>query len=143
MKSIFFLMIFILASCSGPDNSTELLNKEWHLELFEDVAGLPEGAHPVPTDKHYVLLLNDTAARGAAVCNTFQGFYKLDGENISFSNFAITEVDCDNDSLSAVFLKALSMAKKYSLKNGTLRIRYDDGKQLVFKKGPEQQRFLK
>jgi heat shock protein HslJ len=132
MKAIFFSLLLLLASCSGSDNSAELLNKEWHLEIFEDVAGLPAGAHQVPQDEHYILVLNDTAARGTADCNTFQGFYKLDGDNISFSNFAITEMDCGNDSLAAVFLKALSSAQKYSLKNGTLRIRYGKDRQLVF-----------
>ncbi len=138
MKQIFFALItiFTFTSC-GTSDSGELLNREWHLEIFEDVAGLPAGAHQVPKDEHYILVLNDTAATGVADCNSFLGNYKLEGDRISISSIAVTEMDCGANSQSAQFLKALSSARKFSIKDGALRIRYEKEKQLVFKRNEQ------
>ena len=132
MKITFFSILLMFASCSQPDDSSKLLNKEWHLELFEDVAGLPAGAHQVPQDDHYVLVMSDTAVRGVVDCNSFTGNYNLQGNRISFSNLAVTEMDCGGNTFQPQFLSALQKAHEYSFKNGTLRIKYDNGKQLVF-----------
>ncbi|HYF03417.1 MAG TPA: META domain-containing protein [Patescibacteria group bacterium] len=137
MKHSILLIFLILTftSCSQPDQaSNELYNQEWHLEIFEEVAGLPASAHQVPQDERLILVLNDTAATGIADCNSFQGNYKLEGERISFSNIAVTEMDCGDNSLGAQFLQALRTSEKFSVRDGTLRIRYNKGKQLVFRK---------
>ncbi len=63
-------------------------------------------------------------AGGRAACNTYSGSYKVGGDALSFEDFAMTEMACEEPlmALETAYLSALAKVTGYSVSGGVLTL---------------------
>jgi heat shock protein HslJ len=77
------------------------------------------GLEDPPTDARVDLRFAEGSASGRAACNSYQGGYEVDGERLTFSAFAVTEMACDPPlmELESAYLRALAAVSSFDVTN--------------------------
>ena len=118
------LVVLVLASCSDDEGSdaTPLEGTTWTLVTVD---GTPAVASDVAAEMTFA----DGQVSGSTGCNTFNGSYELDGDQLSFGPLASTMMACE-DALatqeSTVFT-ILDAAESYAIDGDELTIESPDG----------------
>ena len=86
-------------------------------------------ARPADPARYVLRLESDGSVRIRADCNHVDGPYRLDGSRITIDTTRSTEVACGPGSLDRVFLRDLSAASIFFLREGVLflDLKYDTG----------------
>ena len=128
--TLIFIFLVLFAVGCGSTTGSSLDNTTWQL-ISIDGNPLIEGS---------ILTLgfdSEGQASGGAGCNSFFGSYELDGDAISFSGVANTEMFCmdpeglmdqENDYLAILH----SAAVKVEIRGGELILTTGDGRTLTF-----------
>ncbi len=94
------------------------------------VEGEPASGSIVPSPEDYTLVLEADGRFHAQVdCNSVQGFYTVDDENIRFDTGPMTLAECGSESLFDQFLKLLSRVGSFGIRGDELVmvIDFDEG----------------
>lgn len=114
--------------------AASLPGTQWHLLAY----GTPGAETPVIAAENSRVTLElgmDNRVRGVAGCNQYSGSMMLNGDRLTFSEIAQTEMACLDDALmqqEQTFLNALLTVTQYALVEGNLIMTYDENQQLVF-----------
>jgi heat shock protein HslJ len=130
----------MLAAC-GTDNgrgaaggAADLERAKWVLAVYGEVDS-PIAVLP-GSEMTAVFEGGEGQLSGSAGCNTYFATYAVDGNRLTISDMAFTEMYCaDPEGVmdqEQQFLQALSGAETYEIQDGQLRIRYSGGGVLVF-----------
>ena len=113
--------VLMMASCSSSNDEGQLTDVTWVLDA-DSMASLVEGP---PAGARVDLLMTDGAASGTSGCNSYNGSYTLDGDELTFGPFAGTQMACDEPTmdLEAAYLSALAATNGFEIG--------DDGSTLV------------
>lgn len=107
----------------------------WKWERFEDTSKLHDFVVD-DTNKYTLILLPDGTYRVKADCNRMQGLYTLDGSRIKIAPGAATLAECEPGSRYAEYLRHLSEAISFVLRDNKLVLNLMmDGGSLVFEHG--------
>lgn len=112
-----------------------LTNVSW--QWFELVETDPASQSVIPNPESYVIIfLNDGTFDILADCNFGNGTYALDGNNVSITIEAITEIECEPGSLSDQFVELLGNVATYELSLTKLNLNLaEDAGRLGFENG--------
>lgn len=103
-----------------------LTNVNW--QWFELVETDPASQSVIPNPESYVVIfLNDGTFDILADCNFGNGTYALDGNNISITIEAITEIECEPGSSSEQFIEQLGNVATYELSLTKLNLNLSEG----------------
>lgn len=119
------LVAALLAGSATPalaqDEPTTPEGTPWQLTAYST-----DALAAVPFYAQATLLLQDDAATGSTGCNSFDGSYQLDGQQLSFGEqFALTRAACPDDSTSSVeqgYLAALPRVAAWSIEGDELTL---------------------
>ena len=129
MKKVLLLLIvsLVLSACGSEGNS---LVGNWILTGYG-----PEGsASAAVTDSQASLTFSaDGTVTGTSGCNGFGGEYKLDGDQITFSELISTLMACDGRLMiqEGTMFKVLNGAASFQIEGDMLTVT-NDGAVLVF-----------
>jgi heat shock protein HslJ len=133
MKKFSALMLFsiLLSACSSSNvesingSSAPIENTRWVLKTLKDVGNL-SGAKEVT-----LTLRGENKADGNAGCNNYFTTYKLQNQNLSFSDVGATRMYCESAmSVEDNFTKMLKTVTRYQV-SGTTLILYKGDVQLA------------
>ncbi len=87
-------------------------NKYWKaVEIMGEPVEMPEGMSQEP----YIKLNEMGEISGHGGCNSFFGKFKLEGKNfIQFSDFGMSEMECQYESYDQKLMEALNMTRQYT-----------------------------
>jgi heat shock protein HslJ len=104
--------------------------KTWQLATYTDSEG--QMVAPLP-DTQITLVLNNGRFAGNAGCNTYNGQYELDGDQVSIQLGATTMMACAEPIMQQerAYLTALSLAAAYRASADRLEILDTDGRQIL------------
>ena len=123
-------LAFLLTACggSGAAGNDPLDGTSWELWAYRKTKPIP-GSIITAT-------FEDGKVSGSGGCNTYFGSYQVDGENITISELAITEMACmepegvmDQESL---IMEYLGDAQRFELQENRLMIFRGDREALTF-----------
>lgn len=128
---VLFLFVLLTSSCSDPSSNEKEKTAEsltgitWQLSHISE-AGLVVG---VPySDSLYTIFFNEE--NGLDIkdhCNTCNVSYALDGESISFGNFACTLATCSSTKLNTTLSSELGNIRSFRIIDDELQLSTDDG----------------
>ena len=78
--------------------------------------------------------VDPTKISGNSSCNSFNGLMVLNGNRLSFSNLAVTEMMCVHENMETKFLKVLPTITKYELIDDELHLFEKEVVLMKFKK---------
>jgi heat shock protein HslJ len=138
------VLVLVVAACGGsqptptpvPSGPIELAGTKWLLIRYLS----PDGAlFTVPAAVTPIAEFTADVMSGNAGCNTFNGGYSIDGDNLKLEPMASTLMLCQEPiaSVENAYLAALGVVDKVAyLDNGNLQLWDSEGKTtLVFLKG--------
>lgn len=144
MSKIFFTFLLLAAICFTSCTTTKehkfgseasLSNIKW---VVEKINGLNVNYTDYTRSYPWItMMVNATVFEGSTGCNSIQGTVNATPESISFSHITSTKMACP-DSDEAVFLKALTDADSWSVKNDMLYLYSGSNTTAVFKKEEQQ-----
>ncbi|MEA3440213.1 MAG: META domain-containing protein [Chloroflexota bacterium] len=119
----------------SPPAAPTLTNVNW--QWFDLVENDPASQSVIPNPEAYVVIfLNDGTLDLLADCNFGGGTYALDGNNISITVGPITQIECEEGSLSTEFVTLLGNAATYELVANKLNLNQkDDAGRMGFANG--------
>ncbi len=122
MKRYLLILLFIslIASGCAPSQSASLVGT-WRLNAY----GPKETPTPAVTGAEATLTFDNKAGvTGNAGCNSLGGTYKVDGDQITFSDVVSTLMACDDSRMAqeSAVTQVLSGTAKYELKDNTLTL---------------------
>lgn len=82
-------------------------------------------------EAHVILRSEKNMANGSTGCNMFNGSYKLEKNNLSFSPFAVTKIACPHIDYEHSFLKAFAETASYEMINDTLKFLNSDNEKIA------------
>ena len=146
MKTNFIAGMFammILASCSGKKGSEENvgtnmddaasemtvdINGQWFIEnIFFNDSDYVRPSEILPDVKQYVLFTDSTYSI-MTNCNSFQGYYTLNGDSITLDAGIATEMACDNMQTEDAIRRILPYLAIVDVENDSVvRINCSDG----------------
>lgn len=120
-----------LAVFEKSTKDSKITEKYWKLINLDGVS--VEMAENQQKEQHFILKEKENKLQGFGGCNNFMGQYTLKRENqIEFSQIAATLKACPNvDINEADFLKIFERAKTYTLNDGELSLKDEDGNPLA------------
>ena len=130
--SILIIAAVALSACSG--GKSEILNRTWQWETYQDTAGLNDLSVAYP--ENYTLTLNeDGTASIKADCNQVIWSYQLNESRLTFDTNGLTTLAmCPEDSLDQLFLERLGNTATFILEEGILYLNLvADGGNMVFR----------
>ncbi len=136
MKRILLMSLFliVLLSACGGQASASLVGT-WKLSAY----GPKETPTPAVTGAEATLTFdNKGSVTGNGGCNSLGGTYKVNGDQITFSDIVSTLMACDDARMAqeSAVAKVLSGAAKYEIKDSTLTLTNDD-MVLIFTSAPD------
>jgi len=142
--ALFAVLVLAVAACGGaqptptpvPSGPIELAGTKWLLIRYLS----PDGAlFTVPAAVTPIAEFSADVMSGNAGCNTFNGGYSIDGDNLRLDPMNSTQVACEEPiaSVENAYLAALGVVDKVAfLQDGNLQLWDSEGKTtLVFLKG--------
>lgn len=109
--------------------NASLTDTYWKLEqVGERSAPPPAGQN---TQAHLVLYGDGGRLRGATGCNSLQGQYQTNGNDLTLSNLTRTERACMGDNVADDFVAALENTRGYQVKGQQLTLLDDEGQPLA------------
>ena len=134
---LFVAAVVVLGGCVKKENKNPLVNTEWKLINFVDVANNTKKTPEPDSEKCYTLKFLEKGDSLTAVSSTnnFTGIYIIDTQKlyISFKELVGTEINEIGDGVS--FVKSLNTVDKYMIDNNILKLYYNDSKNcLEFKR---------
>jgi heat shock protein HslJ len=121
---VFILGILVLAACTSGSGSLE--GTLWQMTAYRDADGeMVETLPEVKTTAEF----KDGQVGGKAACNTYNGPYEVDGDQISFELMMSTMMACPPPIMDQEmgYLAALEMAATFEVKDETLTMFDADG----------------
>lgn len=137
MKKYFFMLAAAaFVSCNNPKkddaaketemksttqtgtSADNLSGKDWKLVMLDGKTVVLDSEIGSP----HVKFENTEQVSGNLGCNNFGGSYKTDGNQISFSKIAATQMACPNLKVEQSFLEVLNTATTFSIVNDTLTL---------------------
>ncbi len=137
---VILVIIAALAACVPlPQPATpapgvgSLAGTQWVLTGYGP-AGAPLSAPQASAPT--LAIAADGKVSGKAGCNSYFGSLSVNGDQVTFSQLGRTLMACEGEimQLEDVYLAALGAAVSFTLENGQLTLRYQDGNALVFAK---------
>jgi heat shock protein HslJ len=124
--SLFFVIILLLIGCSPSNLISELADKRWKAaEILDKDISTYESIE----EEAYLYFDRDGNLSGSTSCNTFNGTYKLEGNNITLDAGTMTKMMCYG-SAEMDFLEALRQTTKFKLEGQDLYL-LRDGKAVM------------
>ncbi|MGZ8570886.1 MAG: META domain-containing protein [Actinomycetota bacterium] len=125
----FLLALTLLVAC-GEDDPTDTPGGSGAGGSLEGVtwvlgdASIEALVGQVPDDARVDLALEDDRAGGSAACNTYSGGYTVDGDALSFEDFAVTQMACAEElmALETAYLGALGSVTTFAVSDGVLTL---------------------
>ncbi len=110
-------------------NHREMLDqKEYYLKRIRvdnKLENIPNG------QKVYItFILNDNIVRGMDGCNSFSGNVIINKDSISFSNFAMSEMFCQEIKIDKIFHQLIGKVNRYRISGSLLKLY--NGKKTLF-----------
>ncbi len=135
MKRYMIILLFISLVLSGcvPQQLPSLVGT-WKLTAY----GPKETPTPAVTGAEATLTFDDKGSvTGNGGCNSLGGTYKLDGDQITFSEVVSTLMACDDARMAqeSIVTQVLSGSAKYEIKDNTLTLTNND-MVLIFSSAP-------
>ncbi len=134
--------------CSGADASTKasaapaprpsLRGSVWRLEALQDGEG-PTLAEPPGRPLELRLDADANRVSGSGGCNRLIGGFRLDGEHLSFSKLASTQMACPPElmAMEQRYVEALGQVRRWSIDKRNLLLQDGKGRTLLlFKSAP-------
>lgn len=117
------LVVFTLAACGDDEgsDSTPLEGTAWTLVTADGVDAVADVPAP--------LTLADGQASGSSGCNTFNGSYTVDGDQLGFGPLASTQMACEEalTAQEATVFAILGAAESYAIEGDELTISSPEG----------------
>jgi len=120
---ILWVMSMVISACSSKQ--TAPLTGTWKLTAY----GPMETPTPAVTDAEAILTFDaDGNVTGNGGCNSLGGKYKLDGDQITFSEITSTLMACDDERMAqeSAVTQVLSGTAKYEVADNTLTLTNGD-----------------
>jgi heat shock protein HslJ len=121
-------VLTLLLACGGDSTSGNpggsgggsLEGVTWVL----DDASIEALVGDVPHDARVDLTFEEGRAAGSAACNTYSGGYAVDGDAVTFEDFAVTQMACEEAlmTLETAYLTALGDSTTFALGEGSLTL---------------------
>lgn len=109
-----------------------LLNTSWSLQSYGDPTA---PTRMLPGTEITASFAQDDKVSGSAGCNRYSGEYKLNGQRVSITRLASTQMYCAEPggimAQESTFLGAMEQATSYVVKGTELRILFNDGHQAL------------
>jgi heat shock protein HslJ len=109
-----------------------LLNASWVLQSYGDATAPTQVLSGTEITASFA---PDGKVSGSAGCNRYSGEFKLDGQRVSISKLASTQMYCPEPggimTQESDFLGAMEQATSYEVKGSGLRILFNDGNQAL------------
>jgi heat shock protein HslJ len=119
------ILTSVLVACGedGPSPGTGA-------DAIEGVTWVLSGAsmdalvEDAPENARADLTFEAGSAGGSAACNSYSGAYEVDGNTLSFQDFAVTEMGCEEPfmAIESAYLSALVKVTGYTLSGGALTL---------------------
>ncbi|PJF36305.1 MAG: hypothetical protein CUN49_06160 [Candidatus Thermofonsia Clade 1 bacterium] len=137
MRYLIGTLVMILAFAALPIYSyaaadpNRLVGTQWKLLRYGavDSPTQPVGEQPI------TLIFSAQSVGGTGSCNTYGGNYRVEGQEISFSNIFSTLIACQPEAIAKqeqAYFQALRKATRYRIVDGLLIISYGANEALVF-----------
>ncbi len=108
----------------SPAGSTDLMNTNWHLTMFDDGTGQFENV--LPGMEITAVFAADGRVSGSAGCNDYVSLFEVDGDTLSVSLPAMTRRECaELDGLmlqETSYLGNLTTVAAFQLQDNTLQL---------------------
>lgn len=113
------LVVVVMVACSddeGSNDASPLEGTTWTLTSADGTDAVAEATAN--------LTLTDGQASGSGGCNSFNGSYTLDGDQLSFGPLASTQMACEEPVMAqeATVFSVLGAAESYSIDGDQLTI---------------------
>lgn len=147
MKSVLLIVsisICLFACQQGPgekdENSTATKTRPSLTDIYGPtwITEQIDGLKVTTSQRATIKFENDGHVTGTTGCNRFSGMAKINGQNITFGQFATTRRACIPELMEQEqkFLEAIENIKKYSIdKNSLLRLNDSENKELMVLSG--------
>jgi heat shock protein HslJ len=112
-----------------PQPDSAALDGTWMVEVIDNITVMPEA--PV------TLTFRGARVSGMASCNSFQGNYTIEGQQLTFASLLATMKACDSPRMSQErdFLALLRQVARYELgRKDTLTLVTTEGKRMSLRK---------
>ena len=134
---LFVAAVVVLGGCVKKENKNPLVNTEWKLINFVDVANNTKKTPEPDSEKCYILKFLEKGDSLTAVSSTnnFIGTYTIDTQThyILITNFCGTKIKELYDGI--LYVKSLIIVNKYTIDKDILKLYYNDNKNyLEFKR---------
>lgn len=126
VQAIMVAMLLTLTACSGTSATSPRLNgTSW---IVSSIAGATTASDHQPT-----LSFSDGRVTGSTGCNTVSGAFTQNGDGVSFSPVAVTQMACDDARMAqeASYLAALNKVASASGDTTTVVLRDSTGTALL------------
>jgi heat shock protein HslJ/chitodextrinase len=130
----------LVYSSTPPEDQPEpvepnslLVNRKWYLKAIEDTEAVP-GSEPT------AYFSSDGHLSGYTGCNSYNGRFTTDGDEISISNLSSSVSSCPEAQMEqeAAFLSGMSKAETFEVSDTKLRIYTNDNEALFFQSTPPE-----
>jgi heat shock protein HslJ/chitodextrinase len=110
-----------------------LVNRQWYLKAIEDTAAVP-GSEPTAYFK------SDGSLIGYTGCNSYDGRFTTNGDQITITELDSSESDCPEPQLTqeTVFLEGLSQVQAFEVLDTKLRLYTTENEVLFFQSTPPE-----
>lgn len=113
---------------TGEEVPRQLVGVDWELVSFE----MDGNEDPITDGNLYTLTVHeDSTASGFAHCNLYGGPVVFDDQNFRFLQIASTLALCTGPSRGTEFLNALETVQRYEIRQGRLRMFYDNNSSVL------------